>query len=132
MLSHKFTKLISGRLLRQTQKKFFALREVTMPAVSPTMTKGNIIEYYYKEKDFIDVGESVANIETDKANVTLDIQEEGYLAKIIEEAGAKDIKVGQLIMYMVDEEEELSQIDQLIKEHLLETGKTYLGWLNCY
>ena len=87
-----------------------------MPAVSPTMTEGKILEYTVKPGDFVDVGESVATIETDKANMTLDIQEEGYVAKIIREADSGSIKVGELIMYMVDEEYELAQLDTLISQ----------------
>lgn len=94
----------------------FALREITMPAVSPTMTEGKILDYSVKLGDFVDVGDSIATIETDKANMTLDIQEEGYVAKIIREAGSGSIKIGELIMYMVDDEHELAQIDQLIAQ----------------
>ena len=71
-------------------------------------------EYTVKEGDFVDVGESIATIETDKANMSLDIQEEGYIAKIIKEADSGAIKVGDIILYMVDDEPEIAQIDKLI------------------
>ena len=118
-------KLTRRSNLRLISSRSFALREVTMPAVSPTMTQGNLLEYYYNVNDFVDVGEAIVNIETDKANVTLDIQEEGYLAKIVHPAGTNNIKVGDLIMYMVDEEEELSRIDQLIKESSSSSSNIY-------
>lgn len=117
-------KLSKKNYLRKTISQSFALREVTMPAVSPTMTHGNLLEYYVKEGDFIEEGESVANIETDKANVTLDIQEEGYVAKIISQSGQKNIPVGQIIMYMVDEKEELSNVDQLLAEFSSENNQS--------
>lgn len=46
--------------------------------------------------------------------MSLDIQEEGYIAKIIKEADSGAIKVGDIILYMVDDEPEIAQIDKLI------------------
>ena len=111
MLVNRLSKLLRTQITRN-----FALREVTMPAVSPTMTEGKILEYTVKTGDFVDVGESIATIETDKANMSLDIQEEGYVAKIIKQADSGPIKVGDIILYMVDEENEISQVDTLISQ----------------
>lgn len=87
-----------------------------MPAVSPTMTEGKILEYNFQEGELVEVGESLAQIETDKATVGLEIQDEGYLAKIVIQPRDEKIQVGELIAYMVEEEEELSQLDKLIAE----------------
>ena len=109
------TRRLSNLLFKPISRNF-GLREITMPAVSPTMTEGKILEYTVKPGDFVEEGDSIATIETDKANMSLDIQEEGYVARIIKEAGSGSIKVGELIVYMVDDEHEIAQIDQLISQ----------------
>jgi pyruvate dehydrogenase E2 component (dihydrolipoamide acetyltransferase) len=111
MLGRRLSNLLIKPIARN-----FALREITMPAVSPTMTEGKILEYTVKPGDFVEEGDSIATIETDKANMSLDIQEEGYVARIVKDAGSGAIKVGELIVYMVDDEHEVAQIDKLISE----------------
>ena len=54
-----------------------------MPALSPTMENGTIAKWFKKEGDRVDVGEAICDIQTDKATVAFESQEEGYLAKII-------------------------------------------------
>ena len=87
-----------------------------MPAVSPTMTEGKILEYNFQEGDLVEVGEALAQIETDKATVGLEIQDEGYLAKIVIQPRDEKIQVGELIAYMVEEQDELPQLEKLIAE----------------
>lgn len=82
-----------------------------MPSLSPTMETGNLVEWNKKEGDFIDVGDVICSIETDKATLDFEAQEEGYLAKIILPDGSSDIQVGSLIGVVVDEEDEVSQVD---------------------
>eukprot|EP00106_Octopus_bimaculoides_P017756 XP_014785198.1 PREDICTED: pyruvate dehydrogenase protein X component, mitochondrial-like [Octopus bimaculoides] len=84
------------RTLRDTIK-------LEMPSLSPTMTEGSIIKWYKKEGDRIAPGDVLCDIQTDKAVVSMDIEEEGVLAKIILPDDTKDVKVGQLIGLMVDE-----------------------------
>lgn len=74
-------------------------RKITMPSLSPTMSKGNIIEWRKKEGDEIKSGDIIASVETDKATVDFDVNEEGYLAKILFPAGSKDINVGEVKLY---------------------------------
>ena len=97
-------------------RRHFGLIRVNMPAVSPTMTEGKILEYNFQEGDLVEVGEALAQIETDKATVGLEIQDEGYLARIVIQPRDEKIQVGELIAYMVEEQEELSQLEQLIAE----------------
>lgn len=58
-----------------------------MPALSPTMTSGNLASWKMSEGDKINVGDVIAEIETDKATVDYESQDEGYLAKILMSAG---------------------------------------------
>eukprot|EP01038_Epipyxis_sp_PR26KG_P009610 gene9610-12942_t len=74
---------------------------VPMPALSPTMETGSIAKWNLKEGDKFEAGTAICEVETDKATVTYDATEDGYLAKIIVTAG--EIKVGQPIMITVDE-----------------------------
>jgi pyruvate dehydrogenase E2 component (dihydrolipoamide acetyltransferase) len=54
-----------------------------MPALSPTMTTGKVKSWQKKEGDFVKEGDILCDIETDKASVGFEIQDKGYLAKII-------------------------------------------------
>ena len=76
-----------------------------MPALSPTMNKvlrnidslqGNIAAWLVKEGDKINAGSVICDVETDKATVGFEVQEEGYLAKIILPAGSNDVEVGEV------------------------------------
>lgn len=64
-----------------------------MPALSPTMTTGNLSSWKKEEGDQINPGDVLAEIETDKAQMDFECQEEGYLAKILVPSGTKDVKV---------------------------------------
>ncbi|XP_058730896.1 dihydrolipoyllysine-residue acetyltransferase component 1 of pyruvate dehydrogenase complex, mitochondrial-like [Vicia villosa] len=68
-----------------------------MPALSPTMTQGNIAKWRKKEGDKIAVGDILCEIETDKATLEFESLEEGFLAKILVPDGSKDVPVGQPI-----------------------------------
>jgi pyruvate dehydrogenase E2 component (dihydrolipoamide acetyltransferase) len=69
---------------------------VTMPALSPTMTAGNIGSWQKKPGDAIVPGDVLVEIETDKAQMDFEFQEEGVLAKILKESGEKDVAVGNV------------------------------------
>ena len=60
------------------------------------MTQGNIIAWKKKIGDSISVGDSLAEIETDKATLDLESQEEGYLAKVFIQEGTKDVPVSKV------------------------------------
>lgn len=74
-----------------------------MPALSPTMTQGNLAVWSKSVGDELQPGEAIAEIETDKAQMDFEFQEEGYLAKILVEAGTKDIPVNTPIAVYVEE-----------------------------
>ena len=67
-----------------------------MPALSPTMTAGNIGTWQKKPGDSVAPGDVLVEIETDKAQMDFEFQEEGTLAKILKEAGEKDVAVGNV------------------------------------
>ena len=69
---------------------------ISMPALSPTMQAGNIGAWQKKVGDSIAPGEVLVEIETDKAQMDFEFQEEGVLAKILKETGEKDVAVGNV------------------------------------
>jgi len=75
---------------------------VPMPALSPTMEAGTIASWLVKEGEAFSAGQAICEVETDKATVTFDAQDEGYLAKIL--VGGGEIKVGEPLMVTVEEE----------------------------
>ena len=79
-----------------------------MPALSPTMTQGNIAEWKIKEGDAIAAGDVVADIETDKATMALESMEDGFLAKISQPSGAQDLPVGTVLGVMVEDAADVS------------------------
>lgn len=69
---------------------------VSMPALSPTMQAGNIGAWQKKPGDNIAPGDVLVEIETDKAQMDFEFQEEGTVAKILKETGEKDVAVGSV------------------------------------
>lgn len=69
---------------------------VKMPALSPTMQAGNIGAWQKKPGDSIAPGDVLVEIETDKAQMDFEFQEEGVIAKILKESGDKDVPVGSV------------------------------------
>ena len=67
-----------------------------MPALSPTMTSGNIGAWQKNPGDTLAPGDVLVEIETDKAQMDFEFQEDGVLAKILKEAGEKDVAVGNV------------------------------------
>ena len=80
-----------------------------MPALSPTMEAGALAEWYFKEGDSFIAGDALAKIETDKASIDFEAQDDGYVAKLLVEGGGDvEIKVGTPIMVTVEEEEDVA------------------------
>lgn len=69
---------------------------INMPALSPTMTAGNLMSWKKGVGDAIQVGDILAEIETDKATMDFESLEEGYLAKIIVPEGTKDVAINEV------------------------------------
>ncbi|KAJ8712388.1 hypothetical protein PYW07_005230 [Mythimna separata] len=75
--------------------------KVNLPALSPTMESGSIINWQKKEGDKLSEGDLLCEIETDKATMGFETPEEGYLAKILIPAGTKGVPVGKLLCIIV-------------------------------
>lgn len=71
-----------------------------MPSLSPTMSEGNIAKWNKKEGEKVAVGDVICEIQTDKAVMGYESQEEGYLAKIIVKEGTKGVAVGDVRILM--------------------------------
>jgi len=80
---------------------------ILMPALSPTMEKGNLAKWLKKEGDRVKPGDVIAEIETDKATMEYEAVDEGTLAKIIVPEGSADIPVNQLIAVLASEGEDV-------------------------
>jgi pyruvate dehydrogenase E2 component (dihydrolipoamide acetyltransferase) len=82
---------------------------VGLPALSPTMSSGALAEWYVAEGDKFSAGDAVAKIETDKATIDFEAQDDGFVARLLMEAGTGlDIAVGTPIMITVEEEDSIA------------------------
>ena len=79
-----------------------------MPALSPTMTHGNIASWKIAEGARVSAGDVLADVETDKATMALESMEDGYLAKIVAPDGASDLPVGTVVGVMVEDEADVA------------------------
>src|SRR5579862_4776695 len=79
---------------------------ILMPALSPTMEKGNLARWLKKEGDKVKSGDVLAEIETDKATMEYEAVDEGTLAKIVVPEGTQDVAVNAVIAVMVAEGED--------------------------
>src|SRR5436305_3726520 len=86
--------------------------EIRMPALSPTMTEGNLTRWLKKEGDEVHSGDIIAEIETDKATMEYEAVDEGRIGKIIVPEGAQGIKVNQPIAVLLEEGEDPSSLAQ--------------------
>src|SRR5262245_39486531 len=80
---------------------------ILMPALSPTMEKGNLAKWLKKEGDAVKAGDILAEIETDKATMEYEAVDEGVLAKIVVPEGTADVPVNQLIAVIAAEGEDV-------------------------
>ncbi|BDA46555.1 Dihydrolipoyllysine-residue acetyltransferase component of pyruvate dehydrogenase complex, mitochondrial [Coccomyxa sp. Obi] len=79
-----------------------------LPALSPTMSQGNIAEWKKKEGDEVSAGDSIAEVETDKATMDWESQDDGYMAKLLVPDGTKDIPVGSPVAVFVEDQDSVS------------------------
>src|SRR6187397_3003911 len=83
---------------------------ILMPALSPTMEKGNLAKWLKKEGEKVKPGDVIAEIETDKATMEVEAVDEGTLAKIVVPEGTADVPVNQLIAVLAGEGEDASKV----------------------
>lgn len=76
---------------------------VNMPALSPTMESGTVTEWHKAPGDELSAGDVICDVETDKATVAFDVQDDGVLAKIISAAGSGEVSVGSPVAVIVED-----------------------------
>src|SRR5262245_2743946 len=84
--------------------------QVLMPALSPTMEKGNLAKWVKKEGDTVKAGDVIAEIETDKATMEVEAADEGTLGKILVPEGTADVAVNTPIAMLLAEGEDASAV----------------------
>ena len=80
---------------------------ILMPALSPTMEKGNLAKWLKKEGDKVKSGDVIAEIETDKATMEVEAVDEGTIAKIIVPEGTQDVPVNDVIAVLAGDGEDV-------------------------
>src|SRR5690242_7261412 len=83
---------------------------ILMPALSPTMTEGNLAKWLKKEGDSVKSGDVIAEIETDKATMEVEAVDEGKIGKIVVPAGTEGVKVNDVIAVLLEEGESAADI----------------------
>ena len=86
--------------------------EILMPALSPTMTEGNLAKWLKKEGDEVHSGDVLAEIETDKATMEVEAVDDGKIGKILVPEGAQGIKVNAPIALLLGEDEDASTLEK--------------------
>ncbi|KAF8334036.1 single hybrid motif-containing protein [Cantharellus anzutake] len=103
-----------GAVLRReihSSRSRHAITEFGMPAMSPTMTEGGIASWKKKEGESFEAGDILLEIETDKATIDVEAQEDGVLGKIILGDGTKNVPVGKVIAILAEEGDDISNIE---------------------
>ena len=84
--------------------------KILMPALSPTMTEGNLLKWHKKEGDDVRAGDVVAEIETDKATMEVEATDEGRLGRIVVPEGTEGVKVNAVIALLLGEDEDAASL----------------------
>ena len=87
--------------------------DIQMPALSPTMEEGTLSKWLVKEGDSVSSGDILAEIETDKATMEVESIDEGTVGKIIVAAGTDSVKVGAVIMQLLEDGETAADLGAL-------------------
>lgn len=103
-------KQLSARNISRTARLLDA-QVFAMPAMSPTMERGGIVEWKFKVGEPFSAGDVILEVETDKAQIDVEAQDDGKLAKIVIDNGAKDVPVGETIAYLADVNDDLSTLE---------------------
>ncbi|KAG5190403.1 putative dihydrolipoyllysineresidue acetyltransferase component of pyruvate dehydrogenase complex [Tribonema minus] len=84
---------------------------VGMPALSPTMEHGNLAKWLKAAGDEIAAGDIICQVETDKATVDFEAQDEGFVAKLLVPEGAQSITVGDPILITVEDKDSVAAFE---------------------
>ncbi len=86
---------------------------ITMPALSPTMTDGTLAKWLKAEGDTVEAGDVIAEIETDKATMEVEAVDEGVIGKIIVAEGTENVPVNDVIAVLLEDGESADDIDDV-------------------
>ena len=95
--------------------------KILMPALSPTMTEGNLAKWNKSEGDRIEAGEVIAEIETDKATMEVEAVDEGILRRIIVKEGSADVAVNSVIAVIAEADEDDAEVQKFIEAVIAES-----------
>jgi len=99
--------------------------KILMPALSPTMTEGDLTKWLVKEGDLVKAGDILAEIETDKATMEVEAVDEGIVEKLLFKQGDKAIKVNSPIALLSDQENYKSTIKENIDDKKISTKSNF-------
>jgi len=85
--------------------------QILMPALSPTMTEGNLARWVKNEGDAVRAGDVIAEIETDKATMEVEATDDGIIGKILVPGGTENVAVNQPIGILLEEDEDASALE---------------------
>ncbi|KAI1893491.1 hypothetical protein AGOR_G00124270 [Albula goreensis] len=94
--------------------------KILLPALSPTMTMGTVQRWEKKVGEKLSEGDLLAEIETDKATIGFEVQEEGYLAKVLVAEGTRDVPLGTPLCIMVEKEEDIPAFADFVETGVAE------------
>ncbi|KAI0792809.1 single hybrid motif-containing protein [Abortiporus biennis] len=86
------------------------ITNLQMPAMSPTMTEGGISHWKKKEGESFAAGDVLLEIETDKATIDVEAQDDGIMGKILAPDGTKNVSVGKVIALLAEEGDDISNL----------------------
>jgi pyruvate/2-oxoglutarate dehydrogenase complex dihydrolipoamide acyltransferase (E2) component len=90
-----------------------------MPSLSPTMTEGTIVKWYKEEGELISAGDVLCDIQTDKAVVSMEVDDDAIVAKILLPEGSAGIQINTLIALTVEEGQDWKDVQVPGKSILL-------------
>ncbi|CBQ68006.1 probable dihydrolipoamide acetyltransferase component of pyruvate dehydrogenase complex, mitochondrial precursor [Sporisorium reilianum SRZ2] len=105
-----------------SSRRALEFSKFNMPAMSPTMTEGGIAAWKKKPGEAFSAGDVLLEIETDKATMDVEAQDDGVLAKILVGDGSKAVQVNSLIAIMAEEGDDLSGADAFADKAASEAG----------
>ncbi|KAJ1732886.1 pyruvate dehydrogenase complex dihydrolipoamide acetyltransferase component (E2) [Coemansia sp. Benny D160-2] len=100
--------LAGGKRRQYSSKAYPEHQVIGMPALSPTMTQGNVGQWQKSVGDRIEPGDVLVEIETDKAQMDFEFQDEGYLAQILAPVGTKDLPIDSPVAIVVENKEDVA------------------------
>lgn len=96
--------------------------KIALPALSPTMTMGTVQRWEKKVGEKLSEGDLLAEIETDKATIGFEVQEEGYLAKILVSEGTRDVPLGTPLCIIVEKESDIGAFKDYVETGVVDVS----------